>query len=60
MVSEKKDNQRENKIEAVKKRAQALKVPFIDLTGREISVEVLKEIPEEAANFYKFVPIAKE
>ncbi len=60
MVSEKKDNQRENKIEAVKKRAQELKVPFIDLTGKEIPVEVLKEIPEEAADFYKLVPIAKK
>jgi len=36
------------------------KVPFIDLSSKEIPVEVLKEIPEEAATFYKFVPIDKK
>jgi|TARA_Y100000031_G_scaffold157062_1_gene215578 type IV pilus assembly protein PilB len=39
---------------------QDLKVPSIDLTGRKILVEVLKEIPEEAATFYKFVPISRQ
>jgi type IV pilus assembly protein PilB len=58
MPVDKKDNLKE--IEIAKKRAQALKVPFIDLTGREIPAEVLKEIPEEAAVFYKFVPIVKQ
>jgi type IV pilus assembly protein PilB len=52
-----KDNRQE--IEAAKARAKALKVPFIDLTGKQIPVEALKEIPEEAATFYKFIPIAK-
>lgn len=46
-------------IKAVKIKAEALKIPFMDLTGKEIPVEVLKEIPEEAATFYKFVPLAR-
>lgn len=33
------------------------KVPFIDLSHKDISVKVLREIPEEAAAFYRFVPI---
>lgn len=36
-----------------------LKIPSVDLTGKDIPVDVLKEIPEEAAIFYKFVPISK-
>lgn len=36
------------------------KLKSIDLGDRKIPVEVLKEIPEEAAAFYKFVPIAKK
>jgi type IV pilus assembly protein PilB len=58
MPVDKKDNLKE--IEIAKKRAQASKVPFIDLTGREIPAGILKEIPEEAAAFYKFVPIARQ
>ena len=62
MEVKKKDNQKE--IEAAKTRAKdrakASKVPFMDLTGREIPVEVLKEVPEEAAVFYQFVPLARE
>ena len=57
-MANQKDSQKEK--EAVKKRAETLKVPFIDLTGKEIPVEVLKEIPEEAAAFYKFVPLARQ
>jgi len=51
-----KDNQ---ELETTKARAEALKVPFLDLTGREIPVEVLKEISEEAAGFYKFIPLSR-
>ncbi|MFH1671237.1 MAG: GspE/PulE family protein [Candidatus Portnoybacteria bacterium] len=47
-------------LEALKKKAEALKVPYLDLTGKEIPVEVLKEIPEEAAAFYGFVPVSKQ
>jgi type IV pilus assembly protein PilB len=57
MEVNKKDNLKETK--AIRAKAEALKVPFMDLTGKEISVEVLKEIPEEAATFYKFVPLAR-
>lgn len=57
MAISKKDNSKE--IEIVKAKAEALKVPFIDLTGKDIPVEVLKEIPEEAAAFYRFIPLAR-
>jgi len=50
----------EQDIKTVKDKAKALKIPFINLKNKEIPVNVLKEIPEEAASFYKFVPIAKE
>lgn len=43
-----------------KKKSQKTKFPFIDLSSKEIPVEVLKEIPEEAAAFYKFVPIDRK
>ncbi len=47
-------------IEQLKKKSERLKIPYIDLTGKEIPVEVLKEIPEEAAAFYGFVPISRQ
>jgi len=53
-------NNKKEEIESVKAKAAALKVPFIDLTGREIPEEALREIPEEAAAFYKFVPISRK
>ena len=34
--------------------------PFLDLSVKEIPVHVLKEIPEEAAAFYRFVPVEKK
>ena len=52
-----KDNLKE--IEVAKTKARTLKIPFIDLTGKEIPVEVLKEISEEAAAFYKFIPLTR-
>ena len=45
--------------EAVKARAEKLNMPFKSLAGNKIPVDVLKEIPEESAKFYKFVPIKK-
>jgi len=50
----------ENEIKIVKDKANILKIPFIDLANKEIPVEILKEIPEEAASFYKFVPLARQ
>lgn len=52
-----KDKKKE--IEKVKARALALKIPFKDLTGQKISVGFLKEIPEEAASFYQFIPLVR-
>ncbi|PIZ69100.1 MAG: hypothetical protein COY10_02105 [Candidatus Portnoybacteria bacterium CG_4_10_14_0_2_um_filter_43_36] len=49
-----------SKIEESKKRADGLKIPYIDLNDKEIPIEVLKEIPEEAAAFYGFVPVSRK
>ncbi|OGZ35505.1 MAG: hypothetical protein A3A94_02620 [Candidatus Portnoybacteria bacterium RIFCSPLOWO2_01_FULL_43_11] len=45
--------------EEVKERGKKINVPFIDLSLKEVSADVLKSIPEEAAAFYEFVPIEK-
>jgi len=60
MANDKKENLREQGVVATKEIAQRLKIPFVDLTNKDIPVEVLKEIPEEAATFYKFVPLARQ
>jgi len=39
-------------------KSQFLKIPFQSLVGKTISLDVLKLIPVEAAQHYKFVPIA--
>ncbi|MFH1451203.1 MAG: GspE/PulE family protein [bacterium] len=49
-----------SKTEELKKKADGLKIPYIDLSDKEIPIEVLKEIPEEAAAFYGFVPISRK
>jgi len=61
MATNKKENIKETDKETavVKSRSEALKVPFIDMTGKKIPIEALKEIPEEAAAFYQFIPLAK-
>ena len=46
----------ENYIQA---KAEVLKTPYVDLRGERIPSKVLKEIPEEAANHYHFVPFSK-
>ena len=38
-------------------KSQIVKVPFRSLVGKTISLEVLKLIPIEAAQHYKFVPM---
>lgn len=47
-------------ISASKKRAEELGLPFIDLTGKNIPNDVLREIPEESAIFYQIIPFAKD
>ncbi|KKR03949.1 MAG: Type IV pilus assembly protein PilB [Parcubacteria group bacterium GW2011_GWF2_39_13b] len=44
----------------VKKKAEALGLPFINLTGKTIPNDVLREIPEESAIFYQIIPFAKD
>jgi type IV pilus assembly protein PilB len=40
-------------------KSEILKIPLKKFEPKEISPEVLKEIPEETAEFYKIVPISK-
>lgn len=40
-------------------KAAYLKVPYINLREKSISKEILKEIPEEAAAYYGFIPFEK-
>ncbi|MFH0906640.1 MAG: GspE/PulE family protein [bacterium] len=56
-MSNEKDNQKDKKISEDK--GKALKAPFVDLTNRKIPVDILKEIPEEASDFYRFAPISR-
>jgi len=56
----KKQNLREKEIAEAKTKSKILKIPFKDLDKGKISKEVLKEIPEEAAVFYKLVPLKRE
>lgn len=49
-----------SEIKVAQTRARDLGVPFADLTGKTISPEVLREISEEAATFYQFVPLEKK
>lgn len=46
-------------IEELRKKVEALGVPFINLSGKKIKPEILKEIPEEAAAFYRFIPFGR-
>ena len=55
----KKDNNYEKDKTQTGTKSVGLDVPFIDLSDKDIPVRVLKEIPEEAAVFYRFVPIEK-
>ncbi len=47
-------------IKEAQERARKLGVPFVDLTGKIVPTEALKEISEEAASFYQFVPVVKK
>ncbi len=47
-------------IKEVQEKARKLGVPFVDLTGQIIPPQALKEVSEEAASFYQFVPIGKK
>jgi len=44
-------------VKLVQQKAQASGVPFIDLSGKTISADALRQISEEAATFYQIVPI---
>ncbi|MEK7160814.1 MAG: ATPase, T2SS/T4P/T4SS family, partial [Patescibacteria group bacterium] len=47
-------------IRKAQERAKNLGVGFINLTGRNISPNILREITEEAATFYQIIPIQKQ
>ncbi len=48
-----------SEIKTTQEKAGKLGVPFIDLSGKAITAEALREISEEAATFYQFVPIER-
>jgi len=58
-MTEKKNN-REKNLEKAKEKAERLRLPYKDLAGVKIPVDVLKKIPREAARFYKFIPLAQD
>ncbi len=60
MDNKKEQKKNEKTMDVGKKTGDSSQVPFIDLTERKIPIDVLKEIPEEAASFYGFVPIDKK
>lgn len=49
-----------NEIKLAQAKAKELGVPFVDLTEKIIPSEVLRQVSEEAATFYQFVPIGKK
>jgi type IV pilus assembly protein PilB len=49
-----------NDIKFAQDRAKQLGFPFADLSGKLIPPPVLREVTEEAATFYQFVPIGKK
>jgi type IV pilus assembly protein PilB len=53
LQKEKKEDQAEDSL------GEASGIPPIDLTGKSIPADVLREIPEEAAVFYQLIPFEK-
>jgi len=49
-----------DEIKMGQERAKSLGVPFLSLAGKNITPDVLKEVSEEAAAFYQFIPIEKK
>lgn len=48
-----------DEISITKKRGEELNIPVLSLSGKTISPDILKEVSEEAATFYQFVPVGK-
>ena len=46
-------------VKKIKERAEKLGISHVDLAGREIPIEVLALVPEEAAKFYQIIPFEK-
>ncbi len=49
-----------NEIKTIQELGKQLNVPYVSLVGKIISPSVLKEISEEAAAFYEFIPIERK
>ncbi len=49
-----------NEIKLAQERAQQLGVPLADLSGKLVAPQALREVTEEAATFYQFVPLDKK
>ncbi|MDD5589735.1 MAG: GspE/PulE family protein [Candidatus Portnoybacteria bacterium] len=49
-----------DEISVAQEKGKKINVPFINLAGKIIPPDILKEISEEAATFYEFVPFSKK
>ena len=49
-----------SEVKQAQERAKKLGLSLADLSGKIISPDILREVSEEAATFYQFVPISKE
>ncbi len=49
-----------DEVKLTEERAKKINVPYVSLAGRTILSDVLRQISEEAAAFYQFVPIEKK
>jgi type IV pilus assembly protein PilB len=49
-----------NEEELFSLKSEILKIPLKKIDPKEITPEILREIPEETVNFYKLVPISKK
>ncbi|MBU6415277.1 GspE/PulE family protein, partial [Patescibacteria group bacterium] len=46
--------------EILEAKSKVFGVPAVALGGKKVAFEVLKNVPEESARFYKFVPLSQE
>ncbi len=54
------ENKKAGEEELTKLKAEFLNVPYVDLKDFAVDAAVLKEVPEKAALFYKFIPFERK
>ena len=48
-----------DEVKIAEEKAKQLNIPYVSLGGKTISPDILKEISEEAAAFYQFIPLGR-